>query len=117
MADPDCPPDDAPTTLCDRDKVNNVWVEGHDPEKGVPGICLLDTIPLASVTDILRHDEVARRDLKRVTSNAVLLALADNVKRLPTGEAADKFQRTIGQTASAGPFYDQFHGKWPQGNR
>lgn len=107
----DCPP--IPYTKCDRDKTNNVWVEGHDPEKGVPGICLLDTLCDPQIIDILQRDERARADLKKVTSDAHLLDLAEKIPRLQETNEGDTLQRELGDTTAAGPFYAIFRGQPP----
>jgi hypothetical protein len=108
---PECPP--PPTTKCDRDKVNNVWVEGHDPEHGVPGICILDTLEDYQVIHILERDERARADLKKVTSDAHLLDLAEKIPRLPETNEGDEDQRDHGNTTNASPFYTVFRGQPP----
>ena len=106
---PDCPI--PPTTKCDRDIENNVWVEGRDPDNNVPGICMLDTLEDYQVIYILERDEVARADLKRVTSDAHLLELADTVPRLPTDFEEDKNMKDFG--AAQSPFYSIFRGQPP----
>lgn len=102
------------TTYCDRDRVNNVWVEGAD-EDGAGGICLLDTMTEAQIVGVLKVDERARADLKRVTSDADLLDLADRVTRLPTEEPDDKLQRTVNANdkPESIPFYAIFRGQPP----
>lgn len=109
---PDCPPP-PPASKCDRDKNNNVWVEGYDPDNGVPGICLLDTMDEDQVINVLRRDERAREDLRKVTSDARLLELADTVPRLPTTNEDDEVQKDFGATTDAGPFYRLFRGQPP----
>jgi len=111
IPNPECPP--PPCTKCDRDKTNNVWVEGHDPEKGVPGICLLDTLEDYQVIDVLQRDERARQDLLRVTSDPHLLDLAVKIPRFPTTEEGDELQKDFGNTTSASPFYSIFRGQPP----
>lgn len=103
------------TSYCDRDQEDNVWVEGYDPENGVPGICLLDTMTEAQIVGVLKADERARADLRRVTSNADLLELADRVERLPTEEPDDKLQRTVNANdkPESIPFYAIFRGQPP----
>lgn len=108
---PDCPP--PPVTKCDRDKNNNVWVEGYDAEKGIPGICLLDTLCDAQIIDVLQRDEIARRDLKRVTSDAHLLELADTIPRFPETFEEDQQMKELGDN-QASPFYSIFRGQIPQ---
>ena len=107
----ECPP--PPTTKCDRDKTNNVWVEGHDPEHGVPGICLLDTLEDFQVIDVLQRDERARQDLLRVTSDPHLLDLAVKIPRFATTREEDELQKDFGTTTSASPFYAIFRGQPP----
>lgn len=101
-----------PTTCCDRDRVNNVWVEGAD-EEGRGGVCLLDTMNQAQIVGILKVNETARADLKRVTSNELLLDLAENTPRLSTEEPADKLQQDLNRHADSIPFYAIFRGQPP----
>lgn len=101
-----------PSTCCDRDRVNNVWVEGAD-EEGRGGVCLLDTMTEAQIIGILKVNETARADLKRVTSSAALLELAETTPRLPTQEAGDKLQTELNRNADSIPFYSIFRGQPP----
>ena len=103
----------APTTYCDRDRVNNCWVEGAVDENGEGGICLLDTMTEEQVVFVLQRDEQARADLRRVTSDEYLKGLADTVPRLPTGEHEDHLQGELNRNADSLPFYNQFRGKPP----
>ena len=107
----DCPP--PPCTKCDRDKNNNVWVEGYDAEKGVPGICLLDTLEDAQIINVLMRDERARQDLRKVTSDPHLLDLAEKIPRFPETNEGDEAQKDHGNTTNAGPFYAIFRGQPP----
>jgi hypothetical protein len=102
------------TTYCDRDRVNNVWVEGAD-ENGEGGVCLLDTMNEAQVVYVLQRDETARRDLLRVTSDEQLLELANTVPRLPVEEPGDVLQRETNHNSDPNslPFYNQFRGQPP----
>jgi len=102
------------TTCCDRDRVNNVWVEGAD-ENGVGGICMLDTMTETQIVGILKVDERARQDLKRVTSNQDLLDLADTVVRLTTEEPDDRLQKQVNANnlPESIPFYALFRGQPP----
>jgi len=108
-----CPPPPRPRTFCDRDRKNNVWVEGVQDEDGNGGICMLDTMTRAQVISILECDEVARADLKRVTSDPCLLEMAEKVKRLPTEEESDREQRELGRAEDSIPFYTIFRGQPP----
>lgn len=108
-----CPPPPRPRTYCDRDRKNNVWVEGMVDEDGNGGICLLDTMDRGQVISVLECDDVARADLKRVTSDPCLLDLAETVVRLPTEEDVDKLQRELGRQADSIPFYSVFRGQPP----
>lgn len=99
-------------TKCDRDRVNNVWLEGAD-ENGVGGVCLIDTMSEEQVVFVLQRDEVARADLKRITSDADLLNLADTVPRLQTVETDDQLQTQLNRHSETIPFYSQFRGQPP----
>jgi len=94
-----------PASLCDGDKENNVWMDGQ--------VCLLDTLNEWQVCEILSRDEVARNDLKRVTTDARLLELAHNVPRLPTGNASDEMQHKANTDPGSIPFYTVFKGRPP----
>jgi hypothetical protein len=98
-------------TLCDGDRRDNVWIEGGDRATGEGGVCLLDTLTQEEVVYVLQRDEKARADLKRVTTNAELLALATEVPRLPTVEAGDDLQKQM--STDAGAFYSVFRGQPP----
>ena len=100
------------TTLCDGDRVNNVWVEGAD-EDGEGGVCLLDTMTEAQVVGVLEVDERARADLRRVTTDLSVLALADSVPRLSTDVEGDKLQSDLNRNADSIPFYSVFRGQPP----
>ncbi len=90
-----------PTTLCDRDCSDNVWLEGS--------CCLLDTLTESQVVYTIQRNHQAREDLKRVTSNARLLELADTVPSLPTVEEGDRIQSEM--NAGSIPFYTVFRGR------
>ncbi len=107
------PPPVPQRTFCDRDRKNNVWVEGVQDEDGNGGICMLDTMSRAQVISVIECDPVARADLKRVTSDPCLLELAETVKSLPTEEPGDTLQRELGRQAESIPFYAWFRGNPP----
>jgi len=100
-----------PCTACDRDRRNNVWVEGAVDSNGVGGICLLDTLCEQQIVDIIQRDERARQDLCRVTSNPELHKLAATVPRLPKVNEGDELQKEINQNTI--PFYTLFRGQPP----
>lgn len=104
--------EEGPTTYCDRDRKNNVWVQGAD-ENGAGGVCLLDTMTESQVVYSLQRDPKARADLKRVTSNADLLALADAVPTLDEDELGDGLQSKTNRNADSIPFYSIFKGQPP----
>jgi hypothetical protein len=99
------------TTYCDRDRKNNVWIEGGDPATGEGGVCLLDNMHREQVVYILERDEIARRDLARVTSDPELQEMALTVPRLATKEEADTIQEKA--NANTMPFYTAFAGRPP----
>jgi len=102
----------ARTTYCDRDRANNVWVEGAD-ENGEGGVCLLDTLSEEQVIYSLQRSERARVDLCRVTSDPYLINLAAKTPRLPTDRPGDQMQTEINRNSESIPFYTQFKGKMP----
>jgi hypothetical protein len=99
------------TTLCDRDRTNNVWVEGGDGDGS--GVCLLDTMSEEQVIYVLQRDEKAREDLRRVTSDEHLLELAETVPRLPTTPLGDSLQSEVNRNADSIAFYSVFRGRPP----
>lgn len=108
-----CPPSSRPSTYCDRDRKNNVWVEGIVDENGNGGVCMLDTMSEAQVISVIECDDRARADLKKVTSNPRLLELAEIVERLPTEVPEDKLQSEVNRAADSIPFYSIFRGQPP----
>jgi hypothetical protein len=112
-----CPPV-TPCTKCDLYRVGdkNVWVErGEGPsDASCPGICLLDTMSEDQVIYSLEHDEKAREDLLKVTTDPRLIELAQTIPRLPVVDEADAVQADLGRdTAGAIPFYAVFRGQPP----
>ena len=101
-------------TLCNRDRKNNVWVEGAD-ENGEGGICLLDTIDQSQLVYVLQRDPKAREDLRRVTDDVSLINLADTVPELPKTNEGDDLQKEVNANDKAGsiPFYSIFRGQPP----
>lgn len=119
-----CPCEELPAigTLCDLDRNCNVWVEGYDASKGVPGICLLDTMEECQVINSLQRSQKAKDDLLKVTSNAYLRNLAETIPLYPTGNEGDTLQKEVngtsgpaGQVANPNsiPFYAIFRGQPP----
>lgn len=109
-----CPaPEPACCTYCDGDRKNNVWVEGVTDEDGNGGICMLDTMTEAQVIGVLQVNERAREDLLRVTSNPILLDLANKIPRMSTKEEGDKLQTEMNRNADSIPFYSVFRGQPP----
>jgi hypothetical protein len=100
---------DLPCTFCDRDKYDNVWAPGADPT-GVLNPCLLDTMCESEIVNIIEHDDRARADLKKITSNAHLLHLAEAVPRLPGVEEGDRLQTQINRSADSMVLYTHFRG-------
>lgn len=100
-------------TCCDGVRVNNVWVEGVVDEEGRGGICMLDSMSLTQIIWVLQHDPRARADLKKVTSNPELLALAETVPPLPTANVNDRQMNEINRHKDSIPFYSVFRGKPP----
>lgn len=99
--------------LCDRDRKNNVWVEGPVDSNGRGGVCLLDTMTYDQVVGVLQVDEKAREDLRRVTSDPELHALADSTQRLSEKVVGDDLQSDINRNADSIPFYAIFRGQPP----
>lgn len=110
---PECSTEGEVCTFCDGDRRDNVWIEGGNRETGEGGACLLDTMTRAQIVYVLQRDEKARADLKKVTTNAELLALADEVPRLPTQEPGDLLQKQVNANKDSVMFYSVFRGQPP----
>jgi hypothetical protein len=113
MADCDLVGDseETPTTLCDGDRTNNVWIDGGDPAVG-NGACMLDTMREDQVVYVLQRDERAREDLKRVTTNERLLELANTVPSLPKDWPGDAIQDELNPPRQV-LLYTNFKGQPP----
>jgi hypothetical protein len=98
------------TTYCDRDRRDNVWIEGGNRETGEGGVCILDNLVQDQVVWILERDYKARADLIRVTSDPQLQFLAHNIAPLPTGNAVDDEMHDANTNV---PFYSVFRGQPP----
>lgn len=103
-----------PNSYCNRDRKNNMWVEGEHANEG-GGICLLDTWTRDQVIYTLEHNPNAAEHLRRVTSDPDLLELANTVKLLSTGVEADELQSDINRNKEleSYPFYGIFRGQPP----
>jgi len=110
---PECSTEGEVCTFCDGDRIHNVWIEGGDPETGEGGACLLDTMDRDEIIYVLQRDERSRADLRRVTTNPELLAMADEIPRLPTAECGDQLQSSTNQNSNSIPFYSIFRGQPP----
>ena len=100
-------------TYCNGDRTNNVWLEGGNHETGEGGVCLLDNMNQDQVVYCVERDDVARKDLKRVTRDPTLLAIAENTPRLDTREPMDVEQSEINNNNFTMPFYQAFRGQPP----
>lgn len=113
-------------TRCDlyQQGEENVWVSkassgtglvGPDATENVIGVCLLDTMTDAQIIYVLEHDEKARADLQKVTTDPHLLHLAKTVPRLPVVEETDADQALINRPnePAQNPFYAIFRGQPP----
>lgn len=107
-----------PTTLCDLDITNNVWVEGVvDVAQGKRGICMLDSLSERQIVDILQHDPRAREDLPKVTTNAELLQLLAQTRLLPPKSMEEDLQERSNRNPAGIPFYTVFRGRAPAARR
>ncbi len=88
-------------SLGDGDLTNNVWV--------VDGICLLDTLTVSQVTYVLERSQLAKDDLKRVTTCVDLHCLADQVPLLDTMQEDDRLMKSFGESVPL-PFYQFYKG-------
>jgi hypothetical protein len=76
---------------------------------------MLDSMCDAQVIYAIEHDEQAREDLLKITSDPHLLELAKTVPRLPIVEQTDVEQALLNQSNNTGsiPFYSLFRGQPP----
>lgn len=97
--------------------MKNFWVErGESPnDANAHGVCLLDTMTDEQVTYVLERDPWARADLRLITTDPVLLGLADTVPMLSTVDERDSDQRLLNRPHEPAsiPFYAQFRGQLP----
>lgn len=103
-----------PVTKCDRyDGTDNCWVEKGDPSAA--GVCMLDTMDDSQIINVLEHDQRARADLLKVTSDPDLLKLARTIPKLPVQERADIEQALVNKPNEPAsiPFYALFRGQPP----
>ncbi len=99
---------------CNGDRRNNCWVEGPvDPITGEGGVCLLDNLSEEDIISVLEVMPMARQDLLKVTTDADLLALANNITSLSTQEEMDVLQNQVNRHAESIPMYTQFNGQGP----
>lgn len=103
------------TSKCNGDLKDNVWLERGTGGENAIGICLLDTMTEPQIIDVLERDERARKDLLRATTDARLLELARNTKKLTTAEEADLQQKWVNKNEAPAsiPFYGLFRGQPP----
>lgn len=97
-------------TLCDGERINNVWVEGGTAT--VIGICMLDTLEEHQIINIIQRDPQARIDLAKVTTNPYLLNMLERIPMLPGVNEGDELQKEVNQN-TVSPFYSQFRGQIP----
>lgn len=87
--------------LCDGDTDNNYWVEG--------GVCILNHLEEDQVVYAIERNDLARKDLLRVTTNEYLHELAARVPRLPTTSEEESLQK---MNHGILPFYTVFNGNF-----
>jgi hypothetical protein len=109
----DCGLQPTRTTYCDRDIVDNVWMERDGNLPDAPGICLLDTMDECQIIDVVSRQPRARADLLRVTSDPHLRELAVTTPQLGTDESEDKEMSDINRNSESIPFYTIFRGQPP----
>ena len=100
-ADAPPPPEGSCPSLCDGNTTNNYWF--------TEGVCMLDQVNESQVTFILEHNEIARADLRTVTTCEALHHLADTVPRLSVVEEEDEMMKAQAK-ATPLPFYQLFRG-------
>lgn len=97
--------------------MKNVWIERGDSPNDIhaPGVCMLDTMSDEQIIYCIQRDQNAREDLRLITTEPHLLALADATPPLPTAEVNDLEQRFLNQPNNAAsiPFYALFRGQPP----
>lgn len=67
-----------PGSKCTGKRYGNAWVVGDvDPVTDEGGVCLLDTLTDEEIGDVLRRNEIYRRDLRGITTDPHVLSLLD----------------------------------------
>jgi len=99
--DEDVNPNKNCCTVCTGDRTNNIWY--------VNGKCKLDELTYEQVWMVLLRSPDAKRDLQRITSDPVLLTLANNTQ-LITDEIEDDRQAAKRIDGKGLPYYQLFRG-------
>lgn len=104
----DVNPEKGKCTVCDGDRTDNIWFEPGPP--GFPGRCILDELTFEQVYYVLQRVPQAKPDLLRITSDPVLIQLA-NDSRLITDEieSGQKATDLINRQGTL-PFYTLMRG-------
>jgi hypothetical protein len=94
-------------TKCSGDPNNNIWFEIRP---GRPGRCILDELTYEQVWLVLLRNPNAKKDLLKITTDATLIQLANNVN-LEVDELDDdqKVENMINKQGTL-PYYTLFRG-------
>jgi hypothetical protein len=109
----ECDCEEEHETKCDRDRKNNIWIDGGNPATGIGGACQLDTMTKSQIINSIQRDPRARADLLRVTSCRHLRKLAVELPDLPSVPEGDALQKEMNSNADTIPFYHLFRGNPP----
>ncbi len=94
-------------TVCDGDTTDNIWFQLRAP--GFPGKCKLDDLTYEQVHAVLERVPQARAHLLKITSDPVLIRLA-NTTRLRVAEIESNKAATDRINANTLPYYTVLRG-------
>lgn len=106
-------------TFCTGDTTDNIWFIPGAP--GYPGQCRLDQLTFEQVHDVLQRVPQAKKDLLRITTDPVLVQLANETRLTNDDIEADQKSVNLINRGVAGlnpgtnrtiPFYTVFRGNF-----
>lgn len=100
-------------SLCQGDEKDNIFSVPRAP--GFPNRCILDELTFDQLYTVLLRNPNAKRDLLRITSDPLLISLANEVKLIADPLEDDKIVEKMINGKGTLPFYTQFRGR-PDGS-
>lgn len=94
-------------TVCGGDTSNNIWYQPGPP--GHPGKCKLDLMTYEQVYKVLQRVPIAKRDLLRITTDQILIRLANTTAIIVPIQEDDRIaQKRL--LANSLPYYTVLRG-------